>query len=946
MFYGQICLENHYQYRICEKIRRCEECFKIVPTNRLHTCGEVFCKICNKQNPSGHLCYIQQYTKAPRVDDFLFIFYDLETTQEVSRQEVLPRNDKEGIVTSFLHEPNLCVLNQRCFSCIKEQQLYYCQTCGFRQKIFCDNEVIPTLMNHVLQIRKNFKHVFVIAHNGGGFDHQFVLNYILTSTDFTPDLIMRGTKLISMTVGNVKFLDSLNYFNMALSKLPKAFGFAELSKGYFPHLFNCSANKNYVGPIPALEFYNPDNLKDEKARNELLKWHSEMVAQNYVFDFQNEITQYCVSDVDILTQSCLKFREMLIEETGVCPFMEAVTIASACNIVYRRNFLKPNTIGIIPKGGYRMRNNQSTLAIKWLVLEEKSRNINIQHAAKGEEARVGGVKVDGYSPDTKQIFEFEGCYYHGCSQCFTHQRDIPLKEEPTETLNSRYEATMVKNARLKSLGFEVIVMWECEFKRQLAENAELRDYAENHPFVLHEPLDPRDSFYGGRTGNCCEYYKIKGNEKIKYVDVCSLYPWVCKYGKFPVGHPKVFVGKECPALTNTSGLVKCKVLPPTDLLHPVLPLKMNNRLMFLLCRQCGENLNGEECVHSEDERALSGTWVVEEVVKAVEMGYKLIEVYEVWAYDTVQFKKDAEEGLFTAMMNKFIKVKQESSGWPQACQSQTERDRYIEQFFEREDILLEFSKIVDNPGLRSLAKLILNSFWGKFGQRENQPKTSIINEPSDFFNLMSCPSKHINTVLPVNENTLIVNWEYREEAYDSLTTVNVVVAAFVTAQARMKLYSYLEVLQERCLYYDTDSCIYVSRPGESDIPTGDFIGDMTDELEKDGAGSYITEFVSGGPKNYSYKLWSTRDQTFKTVCKVKGISLTYEASRIINFDTIKDMVLNIDEPIYVMSKQIRRTQEHEVITLPCKKKYQLNSLKRKFLPDYSSVPFGYKKIKT
>ncbi|KAG5863506.1 hypothetical protein JTB14_015988 [Gonioctena quinquepunctata] len=101
---------------------------------------------------------------------------------------------------------------------------------------------------------------------------------------------------------------------------------------------------------------------------------------------------------------------------------------------------------------------------------------------------------------------------------------------------------------------------------------------------------------------------------------------------------------------------------------------------------------------------------------------------------------------------------------------------------------------------------------------------------------------------PVNEDTLIVNWENREEASDSLPTVKVVIAAFVTAQARLKLYSYLEQLEERDLYYDTDSVIYFSKPGEFDIPTGEFVDDMTDELEKEGLDSYITEFVSGGPK--------------------------------------------------------------------------------------------------
>ncbi|KAG5873201.1 hypothetical protein JTB14_013361 [Gonioctena quinquepunctata] len=267
------------------------------------------------------------------------------------------------------------------------------------------------------------------------------------------------------------------------------------------------------------------------------------------------------------------------------------------------------------------------------------------------------------------------------------------------------------------------------------------------------------------------------------------------------------------------------------------------------------------------------------------------------------------------MMNRFIKIKQESSDWLSNCQTQAEKDRYIDRFLERENITLDFSKVIDNPGLRSLANLILNSFWGKFGQRENQPKTSIVNQSAEFFRMMSNPTIYVNTVLPVNEDTLIVNWEYREEACDSLPTVNVVIAAFVTAQARLKLYGYLEQLEKRVLYYDTDSVIYVSRPGEFAIPTGEFVGDMTDELEKEGLDSYITEFVTGGPKNYSYTLWSTKNREHKTVCKVKGISLNHSASQLINFDVIKDMVLTPCDPIFIVNKQIRRTQEHEVVTL-------------------------------
>ena len=80
---------------------------------------------------------------------------------------------------------------------------------------------------------------------------------------------------------------------------------------------------------------------------------------------------------------------------------------------------------------------------------------------------------------------------------------------------------------------------------------------------------------------------------------------------------------------------------------------------------------------------------------------------------------------------------------------------------------------------------------------------------------------------------------------------NVFIAAITTCHARLKLYSLLEMLDRRVLYYHTDSVIFVSRPGDTDPETGSFLGDLTDELKR--PGDYITEFVSGGPKDYAFK---------------------------------------------------------------------------------------------
>lgn len=685
----------------------------------------------------------------------------------------------------------------------------------------------------------------------------------------------------------------------------------------------------------------------EEDRAKFLKWFVE--HENDGFDMQRDLVDYCVSDVEILAQSCLKFREQLIQTTNVCPFTEATTIASACNKIFRRNFLKPNTIGIIPKNGYRWRNRQSKIAIDWLLWTENHRKINILHAANGKEAVLNGVKVDGYCSETNEVFEFQGCYFHGCTVCYKFGRNDPLSEDPSETLNLRYETTKAKIMRLKDFGFLVNEMWECDFRNLLKNNPEIKSYTNTHYNKILTKLNPRDAFYGGRTGNTCEYYEIKDTEKIKYADVCSLYPYICKSSKFPLSHPEVYVGDACNKLNlnNIDGLIKCTILPPEELYHPVLPQKINNKLMFILCRTCGQDMNYNECKHTSEERVLEGTWVLDEVLKALEKGYKIQKIHEIWKYNVRKFNKEnGEEGLFTSMMNKFIKIKQEASGWPKDCEIEEDKVKYIDQFFEKEDVKLEYTKIIENPGLRSLAKLILNSFWGKFGQRENQPKTKIVNKPADLFAMFINPAIYINGVIPVNDKTLLVNYEYIEEASDPLPTVNVVIAAYVTAQARLKLYSYLEALDKRVLYYDTDSVIYVSKNNDPDISTGQFIGDMTDELESYGSNSYITKFVSGGPKNYAFKVHSTKSNLEETVCKVKGITLNYAASQVINFDAIKHMILQKSEPIPIISRSIRRSKEHIVTTCTEVKLYRPISTKRKFLSDGSSEPYGYRKRKT
>lgn len=209
--------------------------------------------------------------------------------------------------------------------------------------------------------------------------------------------------------------------------------------------------------------------------------------------------------------------------------------------------------------------------------------------------------------------------------------------------------------------------------------------------------------------------------------------------------------------------------------------------------------------------------------------------------------------------------------------------------------------------------------------------------------LLTSPEIEINGILPVNDYTLYVSWNYTPEAQTSSPTTSVVVAAFVTAQARLKLYEYLYVLGDRALYYDTDSVIYISRQSEADLPIGTMLGELTDELSSLGEGAYITSFVSGGPKFYGYK-YKSSDGRDGCICKVKGIRLNYENSQKINFDSIREMISSADEDtILLSSKSIRRTKFHEVLTVnetkTCKPVYS----KRVFVDLDKSHPYGYKR---
>ena len=203
-------------------------------------------------------------------------------------------------------------------------------------------------------------------------------------------------------------------------------------------------------------------------------------------------------------------------------------------------------------------------------------------------------------------------------------------------------------------------------------------------------------------------------EEIRHVDVTSLYPWVNKNCPYPTSHPDIITQPVNQSLDSYFGLATMDILPPAGLFHPVLPVRCGQKLTFPLCRSCVQEEQAQPmltrthyCSHCDVDRMLRETWCTPELVKAVEKGYTLIKIHEVWHFPP----KQRQTGFFANYVNTWLKIKQESAGWPSWCQTLEQKQEYILRYQEREGIRLDIASIAKNPGRKGTAKLMLNSFW-------------------------------------------------------------------------------------------------------------------------------------------------------------------------------------------------------------------------------------------
>ena len=378
-FKGDLCLQQHRNNGTCAHLQRCPTCF-LQMVNGKHNCGRRLCTCCQELVDCDHLCFMQK----PLINALGRSEKKKPTTVQVAPQndrkkKPLPKPnvfyfDIEAMQETRVHKANLVVVQHEDGTPESRKIFKNDATSSARDK-FCD----WVFKEHCGYADAKQPFIFV-AHYLKGYDGYFVLEYLYIHKLF-PSVIFTGSKLMTVDVPqlHVKFVDSFNFLAMALAKFPPTFGLVEMRKGYFPHLFNTEANQGYIGPMPPLAAYGPDNMPTP-ARTALMQWHAEQVAAGYQFVMQREIVEYCVSDVNILREGMEKFRSMCKGLFTLDPLLECITLPSYCHLVYRTHHMPEDSIAIIPAGGYGGRAKQSAKALRWLEWVHRDFPVKIRHA--------------------------------------------------------------------------------------------------------------------------------------------------------------------------------------------------------------------------------------------------------------------------------------------------------------------------------------------------------------------------------------------------------------------------------------------------------------------------------------------------------------------------------------------------------------------------------------
>jgi hypothetical protein len=263
---------------------------------------------------------------------------------------------------------------------------------------------------------------------------------------------------------------------------------------------------------------------------------------------------------------------------------------------------------------------------------------------------------------------------------------------------------------------------------------------------------------------------------------------------------------------------------------------------FSLCKKCscehpeGGKASNYSCSHSDNERQFISTVTSIELNEALAVGYTVNKIYRV-----LEFEQWSED-IFKGYVREFMKIKIEASGFPDGIVSEDQKQQFIEENWSKLGIRLEIGNIKKNPSMRTLAKLCLNSLWGRFSLRNQLSRTIVTNDPFDVQMYYNDHRYNLNAGELLPNGMYLISYTPKLEFIDEHDCSNIIISLWTTSSARIRMLKALQIVAKTpnsdILYMDTDSIIYSHYIDKDLLECGPHLGDFTDEC----IGKNIIEF--------------------------------------------------------------------------------------------------------
>ncbi|KAI1287862.1 hypothetical protein HDE_09793 [Halotydeus destructor] len=267
-------------------------------------------------------------------------------------------------------------------------------------------------------------------------------------------------------------------------------------------------------------------------------------AKNYDSRFiLRELLQRRLKDHELIMQGSKITKMTVVQEfrkefqriTDIDPTTRCFTLPGIGQEIFRSKQLVKHTIGVTPVNSYQI-TRDSLKCRAWLDTIEEFENIKIKR-----EYKLGNFYADGYDPSSQTVFEFWGCYYHGCRCIFKDSEAMVTGlNQPVHQLRKRVEDKLAYYGRR---GLKIVQLWEHDFEQL---NLDMAGMSQRYVRYLEKMRNGnhcniRDAFFGGRTDEIKEEFGVDA---------------VCKRACF-LG-PKTYAYEVTLGDGTQKAIVKCK----------------------------------------------------------------------------------------------------------------------------------------------------------------------------------------------------------------------------------------------------------------------------------------------------------------------------------------------------------------------------------------------------